>query len=168
MVVSKRGLWFGALLGSIAASSALATGNRTVTNGFDESQCKNGACTILRVEIELDTQQNRPIYNRQYQSIITGNTTFYYDNLVYTAEDRCTKEVIVPVEVFRAIASVFRTIGGNGNPPPVLNPTQQTLILFYTTLLQQTQGFTCSPNDLDIPEDNGGKPGHGGGVIVGS
>ena len=149
------------LLSAVFAAPAFAS--RTVQQGFDETQCANGACTVLRVTIDLDSSKEDPIYNQARNSVIYGNDRYTYDTVIFRAADTCTKAVIVPEDVFFAIAAVFRTIAGvNGTPPPVLTPTQQTLLLFYTTLLQQTQGFECAPRDLNNRNGNNGNNGNNG------
>ncbi|NBW83102.1 hypothetical protein EBR21_15240, partial [bacterium] len=62
----------------------------------------------------------------------------------------CTKQVKVPYPVYESIAAIMATLdGSNGEPPPAFTPAQQTMLLFYTTLMQQTLSFTCAASDLN-------------------
>lgn len=140
-------------LGVFAPNVALAT--RTVQQGFDRAQCSNGMCTILRVLVELNSDSATPVVRVARHDFEDGATVYNYDTVVQRANDVCSKDVVVPQDVFNAVGAVFRSISSGGTPPPVLTPTQQTLLLFYTTLLQQTQGFECTPRDLgdvNIPD----------------
>lgn len=60
----------------------------------------------------------------------------------------CSKTAIVPNTVFKAItavlASVKDSIDQGGGAPPAFTPMQQTMLLFYTTIMQQTLNFDCS------------------------
>jgi hypothetical protein len=136
-----------AVMATVAfAQEALAS--RAVQQGFDRSQCSNGMCTILRVIVELNSSSQEPVVRIARHDFDDGFTAYNYDTVVQRADDVCSKDVIVPADVFNAVGAVFRSITIGGTPSPVLTPTQQTLLLFYTTLLQQTQGFECSPRDL--------------------
>jgi|GEM_PF-693584 len=137
-----------ALLCSTLLSSVALGEPRLVQQGFDRSQCSNGMCTVVRVMIELDSTADKPVVRVARNDFTDGTVSYIYDTVVQRADDVCVKDVIVPETVFGAIANVFRSISAGGTPPPVLTPTQQTLLLFYTTLLQQTQGFDCTPRDL--------------------
>jgi hypothetical protein len=144
-----------ASVGSASLASHVALADRTIQQGFDRNQCSNGMCTILRVLIELNGDAATPIVSVARRDFVYGPSVFNFDTVVQRASDVCTKDVVVPQDVFTAVGAVFKSISSGGTPPPVLTPTQQTLLLFYTTLLQQTQGFECSPRDLgdvEVPD----------------
>jgi hypothetical protein len=71
-----------------------------------------------------------------------------YQTVVSASGDTCTKQVRIPRDVFTSITAVMRTISNAGDVPPALNSTQQAMLLFYSTLMQQTLGFQCSSRDL--------------------
>ncbi|NBO38358.1 hypothetical protein EBU99_07220 [bacterium] len=116
--------------------------------GFSQSNCSSdGQCVIFEVNIHMDSAVDRPIVIDT--PIIYLDDSRSYSTTVVRRGDVCTKQVKVPEQVYNSIASIMASLdGANGEPPPAFTPAQQTMLLFYTTLMQQTLSFTCSPGDL--------------------
>lgn len=107
----------------------------------------DGQCVIFEVNIQMDSSADRPLVI--HSPIIYLDESNSYTTSVIRKGDVCTKQVKVPYPVYQSIAAIMSTLdGSNGEPPPAFTPAQQTMLLFYTTLMQQTLSFTCSPSDL--------------------
>ena len=64
------------------------------------------------------------------------------------AKKTCRKEVRVPRVVFEAVTQMFRSVLNRGDQnalPASLTPAEQTMLLYYNTIMQQTMNFQC-PN----------------------
>jgi hypothetical protein len=95
----------------------------------------------------MDSAVDRPVIVNS--PIIYLDDTNSYTTTVVRKGDVCTKQVKVPWSVYQSIASIMASLdGANGEPPPAFTPAQQTMLLFYTTLMQQTLSFTCASNDI--------------------
>ncbi len=81
---------------------------------------------------------------------------------LYVASDsvECSKTAIVPSPVFKAVIAVLSSvrddIDRNGSAAPALTPMQQTMLLFYTTIMQQTLNFDCSFSSAALGRPAGG------------
>jgi hypothetical protein len=81
---------------------------------------------------------------------------------LYIASDavECSKTAIVPSAVFKAVTAVLSSvkdnIDHNGSTAPALTPVQQTMLLFYTTIMQQTLNFDCSFSGATLGRPSGG------------
>ncbi|MEY4064174.1 MAG: hypothetical protein RIR26_382 [Pseudomonadota bacterium] len=107
----------------------------------------DGQCVIFEVNIQMDSAVDRPVIVNS--PIIYLDDTNSYTTTVVRKGDVCTKQVKVPWSVYQSIASIMASLdGANGEPPPAFTPAQQTMLLFYTTLMQQTLSFTCTPGDV--------------------
>jgi hypothetical protein len=106
-----------------------------------------GQCVIFEVNIQMDSAVDRPVIVNS--PIIYLDDTNSYTTTVVRKGDVCTKQVKVPWSVYQSIASIMSSLDGtNGEPPPAFTPAQQTMLLFYTTLMQQTLSFTCASSDI--------------------
>lgn len=124
-------------------------------------ECNDVQCIIFEVTIHLNSYHETPLTRRTSHMISLDGTSSHYDSVVERAGDSCTKQVRVPRSVYEMVTDVMASIGGtSGQPLPVLTPSQQTILLLYTTLSQQTMSFTCSPRDLG-EGDSGGSVGGG-------
>lgn len=129
------------LLSSVASANLRSPEGGGVNCGID------GQCVIFEVSIQMDSSADRPLIVNS--PIIYLDDSNSYTTTVIRKGDVCTKQVKVPYPVYQSIAAIMSTLdGSNGEPPPAFTPAQQTMLLFYTTLMQQTLSFTCSPSDL--------------------
>ena len=113
-------------------------------NNFNEEQnCFQGECVVFKVSINLkDAGRSSTTTN---DVIYIGGNANPYTSTIDRNNDTCSKTVKVPVPVYRTIAKIMDSISGSedGEPAPALTPAQQTILLFYSTLMQQTLSFTC-------------------------
>lgn len=117
--------------------------------GLNAESCnEDGQCVVFEVDIKLSYSTAAPIVKQTNDVIVINNIANPYGSMVRRHADSCVKQVHVPKEVFLAIIAVMSSISGNGQQPPALTPAQQTILLFYTTLMQQTLQFQCDAKDL--------------------
>lgn len=105
----------------------------------------DGFCTIISVQHEVE---QRIPHN---SSVVIGTITddrFTPAPVAHTASKKtCRKEVRVPRAVHRAVTKMFEVIddkGGAQGFPPTLSPAEQTMLLYYNTIMQQTVNFQCN------------------------
>jgi hypothetical protein len=137
------------ILGTILSLALCGTGYAQVRKpeGGGANCSPDGQCVIFEVNIQMDSSADRPLIKNS--PIIYLDDTNSYTTTVIRRGDVCTKQVKVPYPVYESIAAIMATLDGtNGEPPPAFTPAQQTMLLFYTTLMQQTLSFTCSTSDL--------------------
>lgn len=127
-----------------------AHADSTISNSLDESSCADdGQCVIFEVAIKMSSTVSTPQQVNSTGVInLPGNFSGGYASTVTRSGDNCVKQVRVPHDVFVAIIGVMRTLSGSGTQPPAFTPAQQTILLFYTTLMQQTLQFQCTTRDL--------------------
>jgi hypothetical protein len=131
----------------LLASSGASANFKAFEGGGSENCGPDGQCVIFEVNIQMDSSADRPLLINS--PIIYLDDSNSYTTTVIRRGDVCTKQVKVPYSVYQSIASIMSTLDGSGGePPPAFTPAQQTMLLFYTTLMQQTLSFTCSPTDL--------------------
>ena len=131
-----------------AGLSALASANVTQPEKGGSNCNPDGQCVIFEVNIQLDSAVDLPVVVNS--PVIYLDDSNSYQTTVMRTGDVCTKQVKVPWAVYQSIASIMSTLdGSNGEPPPAFTPAQQTMLLFYTTLMQQTLSFNCSPSDYN-------------------
>ena len=121
------------------SSSALCHAGRS-------DQCDtDGFCTIISVRNEVDQRSAGPA------GVVVG--TIGDDGFVpapagkLTATKVCSKNVRVPRPVYEAVTRMFDSIvqrGGAQSLPASLTPSEQTVLLYYNTIMQQTMNFQCS------------------------
>lgn len=103
-------------------------------------------CTLVRVEHEtMLSQPYRPA--GVVVGVIDDDGFQRSDTVSQSGKKTCRKEVRVPEEVHRAILKMFDHIskrGGSNALPPQLTSSEQTMLLFYNTILQQTMNSQCS------------------------
>lgn len=106
--------------------------------------CRASQCTVFQVAVKLKHPTTAKIEDSM-GTISIGGYSNNYSSRIEIIGDTCTKEVRVPQPVYETIVQIMESMqGSNGEPPPALTPTQQTVLLFYSTLMQQTVGFTCN------------------------
>lgn len=134
-----------ALLTTILGSVAHADVRQPVDGGRN---CHpDGQCVVFEVNIQMDSAVDRPVVVNS--PIIYLDDSNSYQSTVIRKGNTCTKQVKVPWTVYQSIAAIMSSLDGSGGePPPAFTPAQQTMLLFYTTLMQQTLSFTCSPGDF--------------------
>lgn len=131
-----------------AGLSSLASANLNQPEKGGSNCNPDGQCVIFEVNIQLDSAVDRPVVVNS--PVIYLDDSNSYQTTVMRTGDVCTKQVKVPWAVYQSIASIMSTLdGSNGEPPPAFTPAQQTMLLFYTTLMQQTLSFNCSPSDYN-------------------
>lgn len=105
-------------------------------------ECADSSCPIFRVAIK----------HRE-----AGPSPRSHGLLINTME--CTKTAQVPGPVFHAVTAVMNSVENgiqkNGGSMPALTPLQQTMLLFYTTIMQQTLNFDCSFAGASLPHNAG-------------
>ncbi len=126
-----------------------AMNNLSASSRLDESACNDeGQCVVFEVVIKLNYSTTIPVVRQTSDVITINNTANPYGSTVRRQADSCTKQVHVPREVFQAIIGIMSSLTGDSQQPPALTPAQQTILLFYTTLMQQTLQFQCEAKDL--------------------
>lgn len=132
----------GASYGDDATPSLLRD---TIESG---NACSGEFCTLFEVDaqkaVALTSGQTAPLY---YSS---GNFSGYINGRFSSARViQCRKSVRVPAPAYDAVIKIIDSVAASsaGGLPPALTPAQQTMLLFYTTVMQQTQGFTCSDDE---------------------
>ena len=127
--------------------SSLASANVTQPEKGGGQCYSDGQCVIFEVSIQMDSAVDRPVVVNS--PVIYLDDTNSYQTTVMRKGDVCTKQVKVPYSVYQSISSIMSSLDGSqGEPPPAFTPAQQTMLLFYTTLMQQTLSFTCTPSDF--------------------
>lgn len=107
----------------------------------------DGQCVVFEVNIQMDSAVDRPVIVNS--PIIYLDDSNSYQSTIVRKGNTCTKQVKVPWSVYQSIAAIMSSLdGSSGEPPPAFTPAQQTMLLFYTTLMQQTLSFTCSSGDM--------------------
>lgn len=110
------------------------------------TQCEGDVCVLFEVVIK---NESPPTANRKYRVVnkqfTYGSLTQSYSESLAVAANGCSKNVTVPKAIFVAIANIIRNTLGDGDVPvPALTPAQQTIFLFYSTVMQQTLSMTCA------------------------
>lgn len=107
----------------------------------------DGFCTMIAVQSEVE--QRVP----QNSGVVVG--TIGDDGFKpapvaqLTAKKICRKEVRVPRVVQDAVTRMFASVIDRGGPqalPASLTPSEQTMLLYYNTIIQQTMNFQCGNN----------------------
>jgi hypothetical protein len=125
-----------------ALTSGIALANSTMPSVAQV--CRNSQCAVFQVAVKLKNPSAAKVEDSM-GTIVIGGYSNNYSSRVEILGDSCTKEVRVPQPVYETIVQIMESMQGtNGEPPPALTPTQQTVLLFYSTLMQQTVGFTCN------------------------
>jgi hypothetical protein len=128
--------------------SSLASANLTQPEKGGQQCNPDGQCVIFEVSIQMDSAVDRPVVINS--PVIYLDDSNSYQTTVMRKGDVCTKQVKVPWSVYQSISSIMSTLDGSqGEPPPAFTPAQQTMLLFYTTLMQQTLSFNCSASDYN-------------------
>lgn len=116
---------------------------------YNVPDCDTPTCTIFEVKISIDTKNNKEESIRLSKSFyIPGDPEKhykYYETIV-KKQDSCSKKVEIPYPIYRSVVKVLGQIAGteDGMPAPTLTPAQNTILLLYTTIMQQTVNFDCS------------------------
>ena len=143
-------------LGMIFSLSQLAHARDVVVGG----ECKDDFCTIF--EVEVFNRQAAHSARNPAGIYVHGNGAgaeekLFYGMYVASESIKCRKSAIVPRPVFNAIVGMLETIGklnASGSPPTAYTPAQQTMLLFYTTIMQQTQNFECNIRGQTLERPN--------------
>jgi hypothetical protein len=124
----------------------------------DESACdEDGLCIIFSVSVKLDAPVQRTMNSQRTERLTIHNETRYYRSDISSSGNRCQKHVRVPKPVFMSIVNLLASLNSL-EQRPAFTPSQQTMLLFYTTIMQQTLQFTCSGKDLQNSNSAQGDP----------
>ena len=115
----------------------------------NSSICINGLCTIFSVTVAIDTGEtnNKIKMVKEHIGPGEGDVKYSFYTVMEKKLNKCTKSVQVPEDIFHSVTYLLKHISGqnsDGTPPPALTPAQQTMLLFFSTIMQQTLGFDCS------------------------
>ncbi|MBF0361618.1 MAG: hypothetical protein HQK49_11435 [Oligoflexia bacterium] len=94
-----------------------------------------------------------PTHDGCYGNYYNGSSTLsgLYNPMVFSAgisvtwEDvNCTKTINVDKAIYGAITTYMRSlVNADGTTRPAFTPAEQTMILFYSTIMKLTNGFAC-------------------------
>lgn len=136
-------------LSALAVVHSVALGDLRQPQGGGRNCNPEGQCVVFEVNIQMDSAVDRPVVVNS--PIIYLDDSNSYQSTVVRKGNTCTKQVKVPWSVYQSIAAIMSSLdGSSGEPPPAFTPAQQTMLLFYTTLMQQTLSFTCSSGDIGM------------------
>jgi hypothetical protein len=126
----------------IVVTALIVSSSAFADDVFDfGNQCKDGICEIFRVSDSI----SRGINN---SSNVPGSngSVIIVDTAPKVATVSCWKSARVPKPVYKSIVSMMMTLRANrdGSAPAAYTPAQQTMLLFYNTIMQQTLNFSCS------------------------
>lgn len=135
----------------IAAAVLFAQSSFAYTETYspmDESACgEDGLCIIFSVAVKMDGPVQRSMNSQRTERITIHNETRYYRSDISSHGNKCQKHVRVPKPIFLSIVNLLASLNSQ-EQRPAFTPSQQTVLLFYTTVMQQTLQFTCSVKDL--------------------
>lgn len=122
------------------------------TLAFDDAnipECNTPICNVFEVKISIDAKngKNETIkLSKTYKVPGDPRLHYRYYETLERKQDSCSKKVDVPYPVYKAITAVLGQIANEegGVPAPTLTPAQNTILMFYTTIMQQTINFDCS------------------------
>ena len=104
----------------------------------------DGFCTIISVQHSVEQRNPQPA------GVVVGtlDDDGFKPSPVNAGGARkiCRKEVRVPRVVHDAVTKMFSAVidkGVAGALPPSLTPSEQTMLLYYNTIMQQTMNFQC-------------------------
>jgi hypothetical protein len=116
-----------------------------ISQADQKSRCDtDGFCTIISVQNEVEQRTPSPA------GVVVG--TIGDDGFVPAPSGKvqsakvCRKNVRVPRSVYDAVTRMFDSIvrrGGVQSLPASLTPSEQTVLLYYNTIMQQTMNFQC-------------------------
>jgi len=135
------------LMSCLSAFSTVAFGDVRQPADGGRNCNPEGQCVVFEVNIQMDSAVDRPVVVNS--PIIYLDDSNSYQSTIVRKGNTCTKQVKVPWSVYQSISAIMSSLdGSSGEPPPAFTPAQQTMLLFYTTLMQQTLSFTCSSGDM--------------------
>lgn len=128
--------------------------------------CKDSLCTLFSVNVNKQTFTITSYVGTSQNGGMSGGTggvNNYYGNTtpggqgsnemgygiqITWEKTRCTKNVNVDKSVYDAVTTYMRQLINSkpGEDPtyPQFTPAEQTMILFYTTVMDLTKGTTCN------------------------
>ncbi len=105
----------------------------------------DGFCTLISVQNEVE--QRSPSAPGVVIGTIGDDGFKPSSTGQLSAKKVCKKEVRVPRAVHDAVTRMFETVTLRGGPqslPASLTSSEQTMLLYYNTIMQQTMNFQCS------------------------
>lgn len=110
------------------------------------SNCADdGYCTLVSVQHEVSVR--KPQAARGAVVGVIDDDGFRPSPMSSETEKKfCRKEVRVPKAVHRAVVKMFESVatrGGADALPAQLTSAEQTMLLYYNTIMQQTMNFSC-------------------------
>jgi len=106
----------------------------------------DGFCSLIRVEHEV-AQKSPSGSGGVMVGTIDSDGFKPMPMSTLSAKKTCRKEVRVPRVVFDTVTLMFRSVLARGDQnalPASLTPAEQTMLLYYNTIMQQTMNFQCS------------------------
>jgi hypothetical protein len=106
---------------------------------------EDGFCTIISVQSE--NEQRTPRTPGVVVGVIGDDGFTPSPGATFTAKQVCRKVVRVPKAVHDVVNRMFSSLNDRGGPsalPAALTPAEQTMLLYYNTIMQQTLNFQCS------------------------
>jgi hypothetical protein len=115
------------------------------------ANCQAGMCNIFEVTIVVargDIPRKVRTVAREYVYTTDNDKEpqkqIHYVEVIEKNEDSCTKKVRVPQPIYESVTKLMASLSGDSkDAPPTLTPSQQSMMLFYTTIMQQTLNFDC-------------------------
>ena len=112
-----------------------------VVKGFVDENCsnENRLCDLYQVQIADDgavIEDTVVNHGGGLTELIEGDTS---------SGLRCSKRALVPKPVYDAVMASMKQISRKTvqDLSPVLTPSEQTMLLFYNTVMQQFADFDC-------------------------
>lgn len=115
--------------------------NSVVSNSCSE----DGFCTLISVQHEIVVRSPRPVVGAVV-GVIDDDGFQPSTTNDQTEKKVCRKEVRVPEVVHRAVVKMFESVslrGGADALPAQLTSAEQTMLLYYNTIMQQTMNSSC-------------------------
>ncbi|NBO38357.1 hypothetical protein EBU99_07215 [bacterium] len=106
----------------------------------------DGFCTIISVKSEI--VQNSPRGSGILVGTVDDDGFKPNANMVAQSARVCKKEVRVPRSVYFAVNAMMESMltrGAGNGLPTTLTSSEQSILLYYNTIMQQTMNFSC-PN----------------------
>jgi len=122
----------------------------------DGNLCKIFSVTVKGEKLTVSTFYGDPAngssgssgstYNAYYgNGGLGGNQLKGYGVGVTWEKSKCNKEMNVDRSVYKAITTYMDAlVNSDGSTNPAFTPAEETIILFYTTIMQLVKGATCN------------------------
>ncbi len=149
--------------GGLAASLAAAKDQLGLDKKSAAVDCKGSLCTLFSTSVSKQSFTVSTYVGTGTMPSTTGSATNYYVGtgttssttnqlgygiLVSWDTTHCTKNINVDKSVYDAVTTYMKNLlsskPGEEQTFPEFTPAEQTMILFYTTVMDLTKGSTCN------------------------